>query len=117
LTIDSGAVAAGNENPAQEILDVHATHGHDLPRGLRIYAFGAALGGQRVLDAAQNLATQSGIPAGNLTLVDREETYAHNDPNSAFPRNDFLDGLVRFLGKVGTGTGVRRLAQRPVNAG
>ena len=52
LTIDAGAVAAGNANPAQDILDVHATHGHDLPKRLRIYAFGAALGGQRVLDAA-----------------------------------------------------------------
>src|SRR5262249_54919725 len=47
LTIDSGAVAAGNVNPAQDVLDVHATHGHDLPQNLRIYAFGAALGGQR----------------------------------------------------------------------
>ena len=27
LTIDSGAVAAGNANPAQQVLDVHATHG------------------------------------------------------------------------------------------
>ena len=78
--------------------DVHATHGHDLPKGLRIYAFGAALGGQRVLDAAPEPRELSpSIPAGNLTL-DRptHETYAHNDPNSAFPRNDFLDGLVRF---------------------
>ena len=32
LTIDSGAVAAGNANPAQQILDVHATHGDDLPQ-------------------------------------------------------------------------------------
>ena len=62
LTIDSGAVAAGNANPAQDVLDVHATHGHDLPKRLRIYAFGAALGGQRVLDAAQRAGAQSGIP-------------------------------------------------------
>src|SRR4029450_10819251 len=48
LTIDSGAVAAGNANPGQAILDVHAIHGSNLPHGLRIYAFGAALGGQRV---------------------------------------------------------------------
>src|SRR5262245_8015834 len=81
LTIDAGAVAAGNPNPAQEILDVHATHGHDLSRGLQIYAFGAALGGQRVLDGAQNLADQSGIPARNLILINRADTYAHNDPN------------------------------------
>jgi pimeloyl-ACP methyl ester carboxylesterase len=103
LTIDSGAVAAGNANPAQDILDVHATHGHDLPRGLRIYAFGAALGGQRVLDAATNLAAQSNIPTRNLTLIDRHETYSHNDPNSASPQNDFVDGLVTFLNQVRRG--------------
>jgi pimeloyl-ACP methyl ester carboxylesterase len=105
LTIDSGAVAAGNANPAQSILDVHATHGHDLPKRLRIYAFGAALGGQRVLDAATILADQSGIPHKNLTLIDRHETYSHNDPNSASPQNDFVDNLIPFLAKVGVGRG------------
>jgi len=104
LTIDGGAVAAGNPNPAQAILDVHAIHGHDLPQRLMIYAFGAALGGQRVLDAATILAQQSGIPARNLTLIDRHETYAHNDPNSASPQNDFVDGLVPFLARVRRGT-------------
>jgi hypothetical protein len=103
LTIDSGAVAAGNPNPAQPILDVHAIHGSNLPRGLRIYAFGAALGGQRVLDAATILASQSGIPERNLTLIDRHETYSHNDPNSAHPQNDFVDGLVTFLNEVRRG--------------
>jgi hypothetical protein len=98
LTIDSGAIAAGNRNPAQQVLDVRATHGDDLSRKLRIYAFGAALGGERVLDAARALAKQSGIPRRNLTLVDRHATYAHNDPNSAAPgKNVFLKGLVRFL--------------------
>jgi hypothetical protein len=100
LTIDSGAVAAGNANPAQAILDVRATHGHELSPDLRIYAFGAALGGQRVLDAATILASQSGIPAANLTLIDRRDTYSHNDPNSAFPENDFVDNLVTFLKTV-----------------
>src|SRR6059058_1102245 len=38
LTIDSGAVAEGNANDTQSILDVHATHGHDLPKQLRMYA-------------------------------------------------------------------------------
>ena len=56
LTIDSGAVAAGNPNPAQDVLDVRATHGDDLPKRLRIYAFGASLGGDRVLEAARILA-------------------------------------------------------------
>jgi hypothetical protein len=103
LTLDGGAVAAGNRNPAQRVLDVRATHGDDLPKRLRIYAFGAALGGERVLDAARNLARQSGIPKRNLTLVDRHRTYAHNDPNSAAPgRNVFLKGLVRFLRRIGS---------------
>jgi pimeloyl-ACP methyl ester carboxylesterase len=100
LTIDSGAVAAGNKNPTQAVLDVHATHGKDLPKRLRVYAFGAALGGQRVLDAARILAQQSGIPKRRLVLVDRRETYSHNDPNSASPKNDFVAKLIPFLKKV-----------------
>jgi hypothetical protein len=94
-------VAAGNANPAQKVLAVRATHGHDLPKSLRMYAFGAALGGQRVLDAAQALAKQSGIPNSQLKLVDRHTTYAHNDPNSASPKNDFVRFLLPFLAKIG----------------
>jgi pimeloyl-ACP methyl ester carboxylesterase len=100
LSIDSGAVAAGNPNPAQDVLDVDAIHGDDLRRGLRVYAFGAALGGERVLDAARSLAAQSGIPGGRLTLVDRQATYSHNDPLSAAPRNSFVNNLRRFLKRV-----------------
>ena len=103
LTIDSGAVAAGNANPAQRVLDVRATHGDDLPRKMRIYAFGAALGGQRVLDAASALARQSRIPNRNLTLVDRHTTYAHNDPSSAAPRNAFVKNLLPFLRRIARG--------------
>jgi hypothetical protein len=103
LTIDSAAVAAGNANPAQSVLDVRATHGDDLPRRLRIYAFGASLGGSRVLDAARVLAAQSRIPRRNLTLVDRQRTYAHNDPNSAYPRNAFVGRLLPFLRRVASG--------------
>jgi pimeloyl-ACP methyl ester carboxylesterase len=95
LTIDSGTVAAGNANPAQKVLDVHAIHGDAVK--VPIYAFGAALGGQRVLTAARALARQSHLPAKRLTLIDRHTTYAHNDPSSAFPRNDFLSHLVPFL--------------------
>lgn len=100
LTIDSGAVAAGNANPAQEVLDVPATHGRGLRRGLRLYAFGASLGAERVLEAAASLAGQSRIPKRNLTLVDRATTYSHNDPNSAFPKNAFVNNLKRFLGEI-----------------
>ncbi len=103
LTIDAVAVAAGTPNPAQAILDVRAIHGHRLPRRLRILAFGAALGGQRVLDAAAALAAQSRIPADRLTLVDRHATYSHNDPNSASPANEFLDALAPFMEKIRRG--------------
>ena len=79
------------------MLDVRATHGYDLPRSLRIYAFGASLGGERVLEAAKTLAKQSRIPKSHLTLLDRHTTYAHNDPNSAAPKNAFVKALIPFL--------------------
>ena len=60
LTIDAGAVANGNANPAQQVLDVDAVHGNGVH--VQMYAFGAALGGQRVLDEPATLAHQSGIP-------------------------------------------------------
>jgi len=104
LTIDAGAVADGNGNDAQSVLGVRATHGRDLPKSLRIYAFGAALGGQRVLDAAKTLAMQSRIPSNQLLLVDRHTSYAHNDANTAAPkRNVFLKQLVPFLKRIARG--------------
>jgi pimeloyl-ACP methyl ester carboxylesterase len=100
LTIDAGAVADGNPNPAQQILHVDAVHGHDLSKRLRIYAFGAALGGQGVLDTARVLAGQSHIAASHLTLVNRQDTYAHNDPSAASPNNEFVNHLMPFLGSI-----------------
>ena len=99
VTIDSGAVGAGNANPAQKLLDVRATHGDAVT--VPIYAFAAALGGRRVIAAARALARQSHFPAKRLTLIDRHTTDAHNDPSSAFPRNDFLSHPVPFLGAIG----------------
>ena len=96
LTIDSGAVGAGIANPAQDVLDVHSTHGRDLEH-LSIYAFGAALGGQRIVDAAQLLADQSGIPQKRLTLINGSATYSHVDPLTAHPQNDFVSNLLPFL--------------------
>jgi len=100
LTDDTAAVGNGNANPAQSVLDVDATMGHELPHRLLIYAFGAHLGGQGVLTAAQALAQQSDIPPGNLTLINRQSTYAHNDPAGAYPKNVFFQNLVPFLKKV-----------------
>ena len=100
LTDDTGAVANGNANPAQAVLDVDATMGHQLPKDLLIYAFGAQLGGPAVPKDAQMLAQQSGIPAANLTLASYQSTYSHNDPAGAYPDNAFFDRLIPFLGKV-----------------
>jgi hypothetical protein len=101
LTIDSGAVGDGIANPAQAVLNVHSTDASKLRKSLRIYAFGAALGGARVLSAAQALAATARIPARNLKLVDRSATYAHNDPNAAAPGvNAFFKRLIPFLRKI-----------------
>jgi pimeloyl-ACP methyl ester carboxylesterase len=100
LTDDTAAVGNGIDNPAQSVLELHATMGRDLPKRLRIYAFGARLGGEAVLEAAQQLAAQSSIPSRNLTLVNRQSTYAHNDPAGAFPHNAFFGHLVPFLKKI-----------------
>jgi len=100
LTDDTGAVANGNANPAQSVLGVNATMGHALPKDLLIYAFGARLGGQAVLDDTRALARQSEIPMGNLTLVNRQSTYAHNDPAGAYPTNAFFQDLMPFLEKI-----------------
>ncbi len=99
LTDDTGAIGNGIANPAQKVLNVKATLGRRLPKRLLIYAFGA-YGGQAVLDAARKLARQSQIPAGNLTLIDRHSSYAHNDPAAAYPRDAFFNALTRFLKKV-----------------
>jgi hypothetical protein len=96
LTDDTGAVDQGNANPAQKVLDVHATMGHRLPRSLRIYAFGA-YGGTVITKDAAALARQSRIPRRNLLLVSRHGSYAHNDPAAAYPRNAFFTGLMTFL--------------------
>ncbi len=100
LTLDTGAVGTGLPNPADAVLGVDAVHGRDLPHRLLIYAFGAALGRQLVLTAAQTLARQSGIPQRNLILVNRGSTYAHNDPAGAYPHNAFVARLLPFLKRV-----------------
>jgi hypothetical protein len=100
LTDDTRAVNNGIANPAQSVLDVHSTMGRRLPKTLKIYAFGAALGGPGVLLDAQQLAKQSHIPKRNLVLINRHNTYAHNDPAGAFPNNVFFDHLVPFLSRI-----------------
>jgi hypothetical protein len=105
LSIDAGAVGDGVANPTQSILDVHSTDAAKLPKRLRIYAFGAALGGPNVPLAAQVLAQTAGIPNRNLKLVNRQSTYAHNDPAAAYPKNKFIKQLIPFLKKITEGNG------------
>jgi hypothetical protein len=101
LTDDAGAVGNGLANPAQKVLGVDATLGRHLPRDLKIYAFCTVLGGASVLTAASALAAQSGIPKRNLTLVNRQSTYSHNDPAGAYPNNAFFAHLIPFLKGIG----------------
>ena len=79
------------------MLGLHGRGGRKLPRSLRIYAFGAALGGRRSSTRPRRSRVQSHIPLRQVTLVDRHASYAHNDPNGAFPRNAFFAHLVPFL--------------------
>ena len=102
LTDDTAAVAEGNANPAQSVLGLDATMGHSLPKNLMIFAFGAHLGGAAVPAAAEVLAQQSGIPLSNLTLLNFQSTYAHNDPAGAHPDNVFFQHLMSFLGTIGS---------------
>ena len=102
LTIDAGAVGDGNANPAQAVLDVHATHGADLR------ACGSTRSAPR--SAGGGCSTPPGrwptSPASrhNVTLVDRHDGYSHVDPVTADPHNDFVDNLTPFLGRIGGGS-------------
>ena len=82
------------------MLDVHATMGRRPAEALLIYAFGAALGGPGVLLDAQALADAVAHPEANLLLINRQSTYAHNDPAGAYPAQRVLRPLVPFLGRV-----------------
>ena len=53
-----------------------------------------------VINAAKQLAAQSKIPSRNVTLINREHTYAHNDPAGAYPNNAFFTHLVTYLHRV-----------------
>ena len=100
LTLDVAGVGNGTASPAQHVLGLRSTLGRRLPHSLRIYGFGARLGGATILAEIRQLARQSGIPSRHLTLIDRHASYAHNDPAGAFPHNVFFSHLVTFLHTV-----------------
>jgi hypothetical protein len=97
LTDDTAAVGNGIANPAQAVLDVHATMGRHLPHSLRMLAFGARLGGPLIGLAADALAKQSGIPLSHVVKFNYQSSYSHNDPAGAYPHNAFFTNLVKFL--------------------
>ncbi len=72
--------------------------GHELPAGLRIYAFRPDLALLDAMKARPPIA----LPTANLTLVDRQDTYAHNDPTGTYPHNAFFDHMVPSPDKIGT---------------
>ena len=100
LTDDTAAVGNGIANPAQQVLDVHSTMGKHLPHSLRIFAFGARLGGPLIGVAADALAKQSGIPLSHVVKFNYQSSYSHNDPAGAYPKNAFFSNLVKFLRKL-----------------
>jgi hypothetical protein len=100
LTLDVAGVGNGTASPAQRVLGLRSTLGRRLPHSLRIYGFGARLGGAEILAGIRQLARQSGIASSHLTLIDRHASYAHNDPAGAFPRNVFFSHLATFLQTV-----------------
>jgi hypothetical protein len=100
LTLDVAGVGNGTASPAQRLLGLRSTLGRRLPHSLRIYGFGARLGGATILSEIRQLARQSGIPSRHLTLIDRHASYAHNDPAGAYPHNVFFSHLVTFLHTV-----------------
>jgi hypothetical protein len=100
LSIDSGAVNGGIENPAQEVLGVRAIHGTDLD--LPIYALETTFGAGRVLNGARLLADQAGIPDSELTLVDESGRLTHTDPMGVeTSQNPLAETLVPFLQDIG----------------
>jgi len=98
LSIDSGAINNGVDNPAQAVYGDHATMGHSVK--LPMYSFDTSLGGGRVADATRQLAAQSKVPKRWIKTVKRTKTYSHIDPLSAAPsKNAFLKTVVPFLRK------------------
>ena len=115
LTLDTGAVGNGLENPAQKVLGLHSTMGEDLPRSLHILAIDSELdkifGGEGTsLTEAKLLAEQSHISTeecsastseGCLTLIEEKNSYAHNDPAGATPAlNEFFKHMVPYLKEI-----------------
>ena len=104
LTIDSGAVGRWRRQPgpvrARRPLDGRL-EAAEAPADLRLRC------GARRPERAHRRADAGGDgahPARNLKLVNRQATYAHNDPSAAEPKvNAFFKRLIPFLRKISAG--------------
>lgn len=126
LTLDTEAVGNGLENPAQAVYGLKSTEGEHLPQSLHILAIdteldkifgglGTTLTEAELLAEQSHISTQECTPStsdseGCLTLIDRLESYAHNDPAGALPEADqepgvegnvFYKELKAFLEDIG----------------
>ena len=110
LTLDTGAVNNGVETPSQKVLGLRTTMGRDLKdvaphrSQLHILAIDTELdtllgagGKETTLTEAEALAAQNGIPSSDVTLIDRLDSYSHNDPAGALPEaHEGVEGNVFF---------------------
>ncbi|MGH2864403.1 MAG: hypothetical protein ACRDJX_04045 [Solirubrobacteraceae bacterium] len=109
LTLDTGAVNNGLPVPAQKPLGLHTTMGRDLKdvaphhSQLHILAIDSELdtllggGAGTTLTEAEALAAQNGIPASDMTLINRLDSYSHNDPAGALPEaHEGVEGNIFF---------------------
>ena len=67
-----------------------ATHGADLPRKLRISPSAPRSAASGCSTRPRRSRRSRASRASSLSLINRATTYAHNDPNSAYPKNDFV---------------------------
>ncbi len=122
LTLDTGAVnnglgePDGEQTPAQKALGLQTTKGEELSSKLHILAIDTELdklfgfGGLTSLTGAEELAKQNHIPEADVKLIDRLNSYSHNDPAGALPEehegvegNVFFKELKPFLEKIAKG--------------
>ena len=86
--------------PGAGVIDVDATMGHDLPKDLLIYAFGAAP--RRAARARRRAGARHAVgdPGGQPHAREPGEHVRAQRSQLAYPKNDFFDQLLPFLTKV-----------------
>ena len=102
LTDDTGGGGQRKRQPGPERPRRRCHHGSPPPQepcGSTPSA--PAWVGRRARRARSSWPSSRASRQRNLTLINRQSTYSHNDPAGAYPRNVFFAGLVPFLSSVG----------------